>query len=407
MRKIFPLLLTFTMIFCFFSCRGNSDGTEEGKHVYISEKSATFSEIGETLTIYAELRPVTEEEVVITWSSSDESVVTVENGVITVVGYGYAVVRATAPGGYSAACMVAVPNPNPQMTLSETTLNFSRIEEEKKLYAYDINGEDITNIVAWNTSNPKIAMCDEEGNVTLIGFGYCTITAKTKNGIACTCLIKASDPNEPKFELSEEILNFDSSGETKQLLATFGGQTVSAEWISSAPEVAVCENGLVRAVGNGVAVIIGVNSDGKTATTVVYVGEQQKPALPEGVLNFEVKDLPVKVHHIDKWTGQINASVVITSYTTSWEYENDDVLLFSVVYDMVKVYDRNGVNENHAFYVDAELYTENDNLLTTLNYEFDDYIVGEKYSFGQYIRYSLKQTLPRESYIKFVECIEK
>ena len=406
MRKIILFLLAAITAFSLFSC-ADTDDTSRDKYVYISEKSATFSEIGETLTLYAEMRPVTSEEVTITWSSSDENVVVVDNGVITVVGYGYAVVRATAPGGYSAACTIAVPNPNPQMTLSETTLTFSQIEQTKKIRAYDMNGEEITELVAWYTSNPKIAMCDEEGVVTLIGFGYCTITAKTKNGISSDCLIKAPDPSEQKFEVSEKTYTFDSLGESKQLYATLNAETVDAEWMSSDTEVAVCENGLVRAVGEGVAVIIAVNSDGKTAATVVYVGQRQVPELPEGILNFEIKDLPVTVHHINKWTGEINASVVITSYTTSWEYENDDVLLFSVVYDMVKVYDKNGMKENYEFYVDAELYTENDNLLTTMSYEFDDYIVGQKFSYGQYIRYSLKQTLPRESYIKFVEYLEK
>ena len=71
-----------------------------------------FDEIGATYTLNATVTPNNSTYRAITWSSTDESVVTVtEDGVITVVGYGKAEVRANAHGGVYGVCRVNVKTP--------------------------------------------------------------------------------------------------------------------------------------------------------------------------------------------------------------------------------------------------------------------------------------------------------
>lgn len=64
--------------------------------------------MGESATVGYEFKPVGATNRTLTWSSSDETVVTVEGGRLTTVGIGKATVRAETAGGRSAECRVTV-----------------------------------------------------------------------------------------------------------------------------------------------------------------------------------------------------------------------------------------------------------------------------------------------------------
>lgn len=64
--------------------------------------------LGESAAVGYEFKPVGATNRALTWSSSDETVVRVENGRLTAVGLGKATVRAETSGGRSAECRVTV-----------------------------------------------------------------------------------------------------------------------------------------------------------------------------------------------------------------------------------------------------------------------------------------------------------
>lgn len=80
------------------------------------KKSVTLW-MGNSVTIAYEFKPVGTTNRALTWSSSNEAVVTVEGGRVTAVGLGQATVRAETAGGRSAECRVTVVEPG---TLSPT-----------------------------------------------------------------------------------------------------------------------------------------------------------------------------------------------------------------------------------------------------------------------------------------------
>lgn len=80
------------------------------------KKSVTLW-MGNSVTIAYEFKPVGATNQSLIWSSSNQDVVTVENGRVTAVGLGQATVRAETPGGRSAECRVTVVEPG---TLSQT-----------------------------------------------------------------------------------------------------------------------------------------------------------------------------------------------------------------------------------------------------------------------------------------------
>lgn len=74
-------------------------------------KSTTSIAKNATETLTATLTPTNTTYDEVTWTSSDESVATVEDGVVTGVAAGTAVITAiTERGGYTASCTVTVTN---------------------------------------------------------------------------------------------------------------------------------------------------------------------------------------------------------------------------------------------------------------------------------------------------------
>lgn len=72
--------------------------------ITLSQDSLTFTQVGVTATLTATLTPADTTEAV-TWVSSDENVVTVNNGTVTCVGLGNATITAYC-GEHSASCAV-------------------------------------------------------------------------------------------------------------------------------------------------------------------------------------------------------------------------------------------------------------------------------------------------------------
>lgn len=74
--------------------------------ISLNKSTTELGGVGETETLTASVTPVDTTDT-ITWASSDASVATVSNGVITAVGLGAATITATC-GEYSATCEVSV-----------------------------------------------------------------------------------------------------------------------------------------------------------------------------------------------------------------------------------------------------------------------------------------------------------
>ena len=63
---------------------------------------------GESITLSVTITPTNATDRTINWSSSDNNVVTVKNGVVSAVGAGYATVYAKSSNGKTASCYLTV-----------------------------------------------------------------------------------------------------------------------------------------------------------------------------------------------------------------------------------------------------------------------------------------------------------
>lgn len=165
---------SFAVVGCDFS--GNSSTGAVQEYVELSENSISM----EVYSQYT-LKTTTNVNKEIVWTTSDASVVTVENGVINALSVGIATVTATA-GLVSDKCTVVVTHLSsfPELVLSNTSLEL--VEggagvTVDAMVAY--KGEVMDCAFTWETENPSIATV-ENGKIVPVGIGETTITVATE-----------------------------------------------------------------------------------------------------------------------------------------------------------------------------------------------------------------------------------
>ena len=147
---------------------------------YLSKTEVTLEE-GSTDTIEVIDAPTGAE---ITWSSSDESVATVEDGVITAENQGNASIYAQVGNIAILTCSVTVNLLTPSnITLETHELNMN-IGDSETIAVATLSPQDA--IITWSSNNESVATVTDEGIVNAVAAGEATITA-TIDGSADMC----------------------------------------------------------------------------------------------------------------------------------------------------------------------------------------------------------------------------
>ncbi len=161
--------------------------------VDITQETASV-EAGKTVTLGATTVPVGS---AITWTSSDNTVATVADGVVTGVKAGTATITATIAGGKTDTCQVTVtapPPPAPPATsikLAKTTMHLAP-GAFKTLQVVATPAGNFVGELTFTSNNTAVATVDENGKVTAVGNGEATITVQSNLGAALTdsCFVK-------------------------------------------------------------------------------------------------------------------------------------------------------------------------------------------------------------------------
>ncbi|MBE6649699.1 MAG: hypothetical protein E7613_00155 [Ruminococcaceae bacterium] len=178
----------------------------------LSHTSVTLTE-GESVTITATVEPSNATNKTVGWTSYNESVASVKNGVITAHKAGTTVITASV-GTINVTCNVTVKAKNvavTDITLDKTSVTLTEGETTTiKATVTPDNATDKT--VTWSTSNELVASI-ENGVITAENAGTATITA-TSGGKSATCIVTvkpeiiAEEPKdvEPKVEEPKVVL---------------------------------------------------------------------------------------------------------------------------------------------------------------------------------------------------------
>ncbi|MBO5352657.1 MAG: Ig domain-containing protein, partial [Lachnospiraceae bacterium] len=235
--------------------------------------------IGKTYQLTATMTnkgTATDSEII--WSSSDESICTVDKfGKITGVNFGYATIKAEAADGYGAyaTCEVRVVR-----EVTSIRLNYYRIQlvqgETVSLRA-EIQPSNATyNTAQFVSDDLTVAVVDEDGLITGItpGTTWVHANAKDNSGVSAACFVEviAPIPATGVTVSDKEIVLV--PGESKEVIASIrpANSTDDLTWSSGNEFIATVDsNGKITARMVGTTDVTVMTTSGKTATVKVIV----------------------------------------------------------------------------------------------------------------------------------------
>lgn len=170
--------------------------------IKVSPDTLTLNRKDETAQLTAEVIPSYADNTRVTWKSSDESVVTVdEKGKVTAVGNGTATITVTSvSGNYTAtvAVTVKIPVEIEKISIEAEKETLTKLGESTELKVkIEPENADAQKLI-WKSENEMIAAVDENGKVTAVGNGTVAITVTTEDGkIMASIMITVDVPEEP------------------------------------------------------------------------------------------------------------------------------------------------------------------------------------------------------------------
>ncbi len=271
-----------------------SEPSDDGKvtGITLNKSNISFASTWATEQLTATVSPSNATDKSVTWTSSNESVATVDsNGNVTSKSEGTATITATTTdGSYTATCQVVVDIAVSVGWISIDTyyMTLTAIGQTQQI-GITINPSDADNkAVVWESENPAVAVVSDIGVVTAIGNGETTVTVTTVDGgktASCTVVVSIQS-SVTGVSLDKTNLELTSEGAMANLTATVTPSDASDKtvtWTSSNEAVAtVSAEGVVTAVANGTTTItVTTKEGGYTATCKVTVNIPAPPIEPE------------------------------------------------------------------------------------------------------------------------------
>lgn len=219
----------------------------------------------------------------VAWLSSNPDVVTVdETGVLHAVSPGQATitVRSEDPESNSkqATCRVSVLQAVSKITL-DTSATSININTNTNLRASVFPENASNKSVIWESSDPKIATVSNNGSVRAVAPGTAKIfcTAADGSGVSAECTVHCIQMmTSVRFDVKERTvtLNLNKTTQLKTIIQPENVTDKTLDWSSSDSKiVSVTNDGKIKAISGGSAVITCTAKDGsaKTASIEVYV----------------------------------------------------------------------------------------------------------------------------------------
>ncbi len=244
---------------------------------------------GNTADLIAIVRPDDATDKTVTWSTSDPAIATVDdNGIVTAIKQGNAIITAASSNGIQAVCYVTVVPAIvavTEITVSHNELTL--IEGDFFTLTATIKPDDATDkTVTWKSSDRAVAIVSEDGVVTAVSVGTAVIYASSSNGLTDECVVTVIQREIPVTSISVQPTSLNlAEGETAILTASVGPENATDKtviWTSANPEIAQVIDGVVTGIKAGTTTITVTSHNGKTASCTVKVYE--RPSTPKQLL---------------------------------------------------------------------------------------------------------------------------
>lgn len=253
------------------------------------EKTVTLTEIGQSQKLEITVSPADTTDTLNFVSDAPQVATVSADGVVTAVAAGQANITVTC-GNVMAVCTIkcdfapdettAPTEPSTPTTPPETTEPTIALPSELEMNKTDISffskGEgaylnvgDWTSVVTWESSDTSVAKVDDDGYVTAVGGGTCTIYARLEN-LEATCIVRcrfeaAPDPDEDDGDngggeddgatISHTDVSLDE-GETFTLrLKDKDGNTLEVQWQVEDDDICSVDGNRVKGLSKGTTTV--------------------------------------------------------------------------------------------------------------------------------------------------------
>lgn len=231
--------------------------------------SSPYINNGVTRRLTVDVSPKTATNQGVSWSSSNPSIIKVSsNGNITAVGYGTAVITATATDGSGISDSVTLTAVRPVESISVSPSSVTIMEGSSVDINVSVTPSNATfSDVDWASSDNEVAKVDFNGTITGVKAGICYVTATSTDGNNIQGKVKVTV--KPAIPATSVTINSSSitmlPGQTRQLTARLKPtkSTDGYTWVSGDTSiVTVDQNGNVYAKGQGITEVYCIADSG-------------------------------------------------------------------------------------------------------------------------------------------------
>ena len=268
-----------------------------------------------TENIAAEAMPINASDKTLEYSSSDETIVSVDSkGNLTAKNTpGTADITITA-GGVSTQVQVEVIRGVTGVSLSSKDVTFYADRPAPSRLTASIMPSDATDKkVTWESSDTSVASVDENGTVTPCGVGTATVTVTTNDGgFKAECIVRVTIYDVPVravfIENAIEALRINGDYRLTAYVYPENARNKSVSWSSSDPNVVTVDaNGNLRGISEGNAMIAVTSNNGAEDTfTINIVPDDGTPFV------FNMISRPVSER-----ISELSMPVIYTNYKTT------------------------------------------------------------------------------------------
>lgn len=245
------------------------------------DKTTASVKKGETVTLTATVTPTNAVNKTVTWSSSNTSVATVNNGIVTAVKGGTATITAKTSNGKTACCTITVIEDILPESVRVTRTDISVEEGKSTSVSYVVAPTDATDKSAtWSSSNESVATV-RNGIIRGIKAGTATITVKTVNGKTDSCKVTVT-PMRVSIAMSSTITTY--VGDTVDftpLTAITPDDKVTVNdltWSSNKTNIGTVSGPKFTAKAVGMTVVSAKYGDFSSSCTVIVKSAEDKVA---------------------------------------------------------------------------------------------------------------------------------
>ncbi|MBQ4060416.1 MAG: Ig-like domain-containing protein, partial [Bacilli bacterium] len=333
--------------------------------------------ISESITLKAELVNLTGD---VEWLSNDESIATVENGVVTGVKAGKVTITAKV-GEVSNTFEVTVKSNGSIKIVGKTTI-YTTKSTTLKTTLTNVEGE-----IEWSSSDESIATV-VDGKVTGVKAGTVVITAKIGDVISTHEMVIEEYPRIEITGSTEVIV-----GSTTQLTAILINAEGTITWSSKNEKVAtVDQNGLVSAIALG-KVVIKAETEDLSESFIIDVVNQTFSVIFYGYNGVILSEQEVEN---GKNAFAPDAPAIENHEFKGWDKDYNNV---TSDLEITAIYEKSSykVSYNFAGGLAEELYLKNGSAVSSLvvnNYNYNEGAFWSNANYEKYIFIGLSSSDP-------------